>query len=108
MVTCRPAIGSRPVTTIREAFYADWPYIFPFYASIVAAGKTYAFPEDQTLEEARPWWMEQQPGRTVVACEADAILGSAKMGPNRPGRGSQVATASFMVEPGAPGTRRRP
>jgi len=108
MVTCRPAIGSRPVTTIREAFYADWPYILPFYASIVAAGKTYAFPEDQTLEEARPWWMEQQPGRTVVACEADAILGSAKMGPNRPGRGSQVATASFMVEPGAPGTRRRP
>ena len=27
------------------------------------------------------------------------MLGSAKSGPNRPGRGSHVATASFMVDP---------
>jgi GNAT superfamily N-acetyltransferase len=27
------------------------------------------------------------------------VLGSAKMGPNRPGRGAHVATASFMVDP---------
>lgn len=27
------------------------------------------------------------------------MLGSAKMGPNRPGRGSHVATGSFMVDP---------
>ena len=31
------------------------------------------------------------------------VLGSAKMGPNRPGRGSHVATASFMVDPAAQG-----
>lgn len=43
--------------------------------------------------------MEQAPGRTVVAAEGDTILGSAKMGPNRAGRGSHVATASFMVDP---------
>ncbi len=29
------------------------------------------------------------------------MLGSATMGPNRPGRGAHVATASFMVDPGA-------
>jgi hypothetical protein len=40
------------------------------------------------------------PSPTVVACEADTILGSAMMGPNRPGRGAHVATASFTVEPG--------
>jgi GNAT superfamily N-acetyltransferase len=34
-----------------------------------------------------------------VACDGETILGSAKMGPNRPGRGSHVATASFMVDP---------
>jgi len=33
-----------------------------------------------------------------VAGEGDTILGSAKMGPNRAGRGSHVATASFMVD----------
>ena len=31
------------------------------------------------------------------------ILGSAKMGPNRPGRGDHVGTASFMVDPAAHG-----
>jgi GNAT superfamily N-acetyltransferase len=69
----------------------------------VREGKTYAFPEGQTLDEARPWWMEQPPGQTVVACDGDVIVGSAKMGPNRPGRGSHVATASFMVDPAAQG-----
>ena len=85
---------------IRTATDDDWPRIFPFYAQIVAEGRTYAFPEGQTEDEARPWWMESPPGRTVVACDGDVVLGSAKMGPNRPGRGAHVATASFMVDPG--------
>ena len=33
------------------------------------------------------------------------MLGSATMGPNRPGRGSHVATASFMVDRAARGQR---
>jgi len=84
---------------IRPAAAEDWPRIYPFYAAIVEAGETYAFPLDQSLEEARPWWMEEPPGLTIVALDADTILGSAKMGPNRPGRGAHVATASFMVDP---------
>jgi L-amino acid N-acyltransferase YncA len=87
------------VIDIREATDADWPQIYPIYLGIVADGTTYAFPEDQTLDEARPWWMEPPPGRVVVAHEGDRVLGSAKAGPNRPGRGSHVATASFMVDP---------
>lgn len=78
----------------------DWEDIHPFYRVIMAQGETYAFPEDQSLEEARPWWMESPPGQTVVAVDgAGVIVGSAKMGPNRPGRGSHVATASFLVDP---------
>ena len=84
---------------IREATDEDWERIFPFYAAIVEDGRTYAFPEGQTMEEARPLWMERAPGRTVVACDGATILGTAKMGPNRPGRGAHVATASFMVDP---------
>ncbi len=84
---------------IREATAADWPKIWPFFRQIVAEGETYAFPEDLTLESAEPWWMERPPGLTVVAVEDDAVLGSAKMGPNRPGRGAHIATASFMVNP---------
>lgn len=85
--------------TIRPATDEDWPAIHPFYSRIVEDGATYAFPEGQSLEEARPWWMEDPPGRTVVAVDGGEIVGSAKMGPNRPGRGSHIATASFMVDP---------
>ncbi|MEU7825900.1 GNAT family N-acetyltransferase [Catellatospora sp. NPDC049133] len=84
---------------IREASGQDWPAIYPFFTEIVAAGETYAFPEGMEAEQARPWWMERAPGRTVVAVDGDTVLGSAKMGPNRPGRGAHIATASFMVDP---------
>ena len=84
---------------IRAATEEDWPSIYPFYAAIMAEGRTYAFPEGQTLEEARPWWMEQPPGATIVAVEDGRVVGSAKMGPNRPGRGAHVGTASFIVDP---------
>lgn len=84
---------------IRVAGEDDWLRIYPFFCAIVADGRTYAYPENLSMEEARPLWMEQPPGFTVVAVEGDAVLGSAKMGPNRPGRGSHVATGSFMVDP---------
>ncbi len=90
--------------TVRPATDDDWPAIWPFFDEIVQAGETYAFPLDLTRETARPWWMEQPPGRTLVAVDVDgAVLGSAKWGPNRPGRGAHVATASFMVDPAAHG-----
>lgn len=91
--------------TIRTATAQDWPSIYPFYKAIMDEGRTYAFPENQTLDEARPWWMESPPGQTVVAeDDAGAVIGSAKMGPNRPGRGRHVATASFLVDPAHQGT----
>jgi GNAT superfamily N-acetyltransferase len=88
---------------IRQAGERDWPLIYPIFAAIMTEGRTYAFPEGQTLEQARPWWMEQPPGQTVVAISDGVIVGSAKMGANRPGRGSHVATASFLVDPARQG-----
>ncbi len=88
---------------IRPATDDDWPQIWPFFAAIVTAGETYAYPDDLTSETARGLWMEQLPGQTVVADEDGVVLGSAKMGPNRPARGAHVSTASFMVDPAAQG-----
>jgi L-amino acid N-acyltransferase YncA len=88
---------------IRAATADDWPLIWPFFAEIVAAGESYAFPTDLTVESGRGWWMEQPPGRTVVLEDGGRVVGSAKMGPNRPGRGDHVGTASFMVDPAAQG-----
>ena len=102
MAESLPGNGSRSyggLVMIRDAQDADWPAIYPFFSAIVAEGHSYAFPEGLGLEQARGWWMESPPGRTVVAVDGSAVLGSAKMGPNRPGRGAHVATASFMVDP---------
>lgn len=97
------------IVTIRPATDADWDAIWPIFRDTVAAGETYAFPEDLTSDQARGWWLEQPPGLTVVLEEAGTeggepvILGTAKMGPNRPGRGDHVGTASFMVSAEARG-----
>ena len=85
---------------VRPALDDDWPRIWPFFAAIAAAGEAYAFPEPMSSELGRSLWMEPPPAHTVVALDDDGdVLGSAKMGPNRPGRGAHVATASFMVDP---------
>jgi L-amino acid N-acyltransferase YncA len=94
-----PQPQGTPRMIIRPALSSDWPLIWPFYAQIVAAGETYAYPEPPIMETARSLWMEEPPGQTVVAVADGVVLGSAKMGPNRPGRGAHVATASFMVDP---------
>ena len=88
---------------IREARDDDWPRIWPVFHETVVAGETYAYDPDLSSEEARATWMERPPGATVVAEAAGTLLGTAKMGPNRPGRGAHVGTASFMVSSAARG-----
>jgi L-amino acid N-acyltransferase YncA len=89
---------------IRDATNDDLPQIARFFRVIVAAGETYAYPEDLDDLGIAELWLERPPGRCVVALnDAGTVLGSAKMGPNRPGRGSHIATASFMVDPAAQG-----
>jgi GNAT superfamily N-acetyltransferase len=89
---------------VRPIEAADWPAFHPVFRDIVAAGETYAYPLDLTAEQAWALWVEGAPGITVVAVDdVGAVLGSAKSGPNRPARGSHVATASFMVSPAARG-----
>lgn len=84
---------------IRDATGDDWQQVFPIFTAIVREGRTYAYPEDLSSEAARELWMLNPPGRTVVAVEDGVTVGTATMSPNRPGRGSHIATASFMVDP---------
>jgi L-amino acid N-acyltransferase YncA len=85
---------------VRDATPADWPGIWPFLREIVRAGETFAYDPEMTEEEARAAWMVGLPGRTSVAVDDDGtVLGTASMYANRPGPGSHVASASFMVDP---------
>jgi GNAT superfamily N-acetyltransferase len=82
---------------IREYVDTDWPSVWPIFREIVAAGDSFAYDPGWSPTQAREVWIEAPPGRTVVACDGPRVLGTAKMGPNRPGPGSHVSTASFMV-----------
>ena len=82
---------------VRDYTDADWPAVWTIFREVVAAGETYAYDPGWSSGEARDVWVESSPGHTVVACDGSRVLGTAKMGPNRPGRGSHVSTASFMV-----------
>ena len=82
---------------IREYIDSDWDTIWPIFREVVAARDTYVYDPAWSSDEARNVWIEAPPGRTVVATDGERILGTAKIGPNRPGPGSHVATASFMV-----------
>lgn len=84
---------------IRPYLDTDWPSVWPIFREVVAAGDTYAYDPHWSSDEARKVWVEAPPGQTVVASDGSLVLGTAKMGPNRPGPGSHVATASFMVAP---------
>jgi L-amino acid N-acyltransferase YncA len=90
-------------TTISRATDADWPEIYPIFTQIVDAGDTYAYPIGLSSADAHDLWIASPPGHTVVARDGSDLLGTATMGPNRPGRGAHVATASFMVDPAAQG-----
>jgi L-amino acid N-acyltransferase YncA len=91
------------VVRIREYIDSDWPSVWPIFREVVTAGETYTFDPDWSSEQAREVWVEAPPGQTVVACDGSRVLGTAKMGPNRPGPGAHVATASFMVATDARG-----
>lgn len=70
---------------------------------VVQARETFPYDPDMTSAEARSMWVEGASGRTVVAVFDGKIVGTAKMGPNRPGPGAHIATASFMVAAAARG-----
>ena len=88
---------------IREFAEADWPQVWPIMREVVQAEETYPYDSSMTASQAHEIWVERPPGLTVVAAEGDRVLGTAKMGTNRPGPGSHVSTASFVVAADARG-----
>jgi L-amino acid N-acyltransferase YncA len=83
---------------IRDITEGDLPAFAAIFREVVEDGETYAYPEGLSDKQIRDLWFGHAPARTVVAVDdTGRLLGSATMGPNRPGRGSHIATASFMV-----------
>jgi len=88
---------------IRPYDDADWPQVSAIIREVMAEGDTFAYDPAMSDTEARAVWVSASPGATAVAVQDEEVVGTAKMGPNRPGPGSHVATASFMVAADARG-----
>jgi L-amino acid N-acyltransferase YncA len=88
---------------IRELAEPDWSQVYPILHEVVRAQETFTYDPAMTEAQSRAMWIEAPPGLTVVAVEGERLLGTAKMGTNRPGPGSHVSTASFMVAADARG-----
>lgn len=82
---------------VREFVDADWRGVWPIISEVIQAEETFPYDPTMTADQARDIWVVPAPGVTAVAVSDERVLGTAHMGTNRPGRGSHMATASFMV-----------
>jgi L-amino acid N-acyltransferase YncA len=90
--------------TIREANERDADAIWEIFHAVVAGGDTYVFLPDTPREEALAYWFSATT-RTYVAEINGRVAGTYILRPNRPGLGSHVANAAFMVAPEARGLK---
>ncbi len=88
---------------IRTFTEDDWSAIWPIFHEVIAAKNTFPYDPNLTSEQARNIWVLADSGQSIVICDGQQVVGTAKFGPNRPGPGSHVATASFMVASDARG-----
>ena len=75
------ALSSPLVRPIEER---DWEQVHEIVVEVASAGETYAMDVPASLAQTREFWSGEH---VVVAADGDAVLGSAKMGPNRPAQG---------------------
>jgi ribosomal protein S18 acetylase RimI-like enzyme len=88
--------------SIRSATAADWPRIWPLFATVISTGDTYTVSPESTEEEGRAYWM----GRALavyIAEENGVVVGTYCLRVNLPGLSSHIANAGYMVAPGSAG-----
>ena len=105
----------------RLAATSDWSLIWPFWRQIVAAGDTYCYDPALSYEAGRQLWFGAPPDQVWLVADEEhiaaaagpdaaavpgngaAVLGSYRLGPNKAGPGSHIASASYMVNGAARG-----
>lgn len=93
---------NRTAVSIRPATADDADAMWRIFHAVVATGDTYVFAEDTPREDAIEYFLG--PGIVSFVAEVDGVVaGMYKLIPNRRDRGSHVANASFMVDPGQSG-----
>jgi RimJ/RimL family protein N-acetyltransferase len=87
---------------IRPYAPSDWPGLWAIIAPILKAGETYPLPPETTEAAAKAWWIDEH--RAVFTAELEGVpVGTYYLTDNKPGLGSHVANAGYMVGPRARG-----
>jgi L-amino acid N-acyltransferase YncA len=87
---------------IREASDHDRDAVWKIFQAVVATGDTYVFDPGIPRDEALAYWFH--PGTLTYVAESEGrVVGTYILRPNRPGLGSHVSNAAFMVSPSARG-----
>ena len=86
---------------IRQASLSDIDAMWDIFRSVVAAGDALPFSDDFDRETFHSHWVGAH--NSYVAVDGSKVLGMYKLGANYPGRGSHVASATYLVGPAAQG-----
>lgn len=86
---------------IRKANADDFEAMWAIFAAVVAAGDALPFAEDFDRETFRSHWFGAHAAYVAVA--DSGVVGMYKLGPNYPGRGAHVASATYLVGPATQG-----
>lgn len=81
---------------IRRANDSDLDAMWRICQALIAAGDTLPFSEGFDLDTFRSHWFGLH--TSYVAVENELVVGMYKLGANYPGRGSHVATATYLVD----------
>ena len=87
---------------LREIGADEFARVWPMFRVVIAAGDTYSYPPDLSMQQAREWWTTA-PSRCFIAERDGDVLGCYMLKPNQPGLGDHVANAGYMVSPEARG-----
>lgn len=91
----------RPIVRIRPAIAGDGDAMWRLFKLAIARGDALPFDEDFDRATFRAHWFTAQ--AAYVAMEGSSLVGMYKLGVNHPGRGSHVASATYLVDPAEQG-----
>ncbi len=83
---------------VEHAHNSDFEAIWPIIHQVIQGKDTYVFVADSSQDAMKEYWMAKD-AFTYVARISGEIAGTYVLRANRPGYGSHVANASFMVNP---------
>ena len=90
--------------SIRPATPADADGIWEIFHEVISKGDTYVFAPDTSRADADAYWLNPDALNYVATRNTDGkILGAYVVRTNRPGLGSHVANASYIVHAQARG-----